>query len=63
MLSDMTRSPAQSKKLLMIKRLPNFVKIIRNTMVSEKKVALPLDVMVDRVSHSLQSMTAGTRYL
>ncbi|ODM88154.1 DNA replication factor Cdt1, partial [Orchesella cincta] len=59
LLTEMTRSPAESKKLMMIKRLPNFVKIIRNTMVSEKKVALPMDIVVDRVSHSLQSMTAA----
>ncbi|CAL8097585.1 unnamed protein product [Orchesella dallaii] len=57
LLIEMTRSPAESKKLLMIKRLPNFVKIIRNLMVAEKKVALPFDIVVDRVSHSLQSMS------
>lgn len=59
MLNELTRSPAESKKLLMMKRLPEFVKIIRNMIVAEKKVALPMSVVLERVSHSVQNMSAG----
>lgn len=55
----MTRSPAESKKIQMMRKLPNFVKIIRNMFVAEKKVAIPMEIVVDRVSHSIQNMAPG----
>lgn len=59
LLKEMTRSPAESKKLQMMKRLPNFVKIIRNMIVAEKKVALPIEIVTSRLSHSVEGISAG----
>jgi len=57
LLNEMTRSPAESKKLQMTKKLPNFIKIIRNMMVADKKVALPMDIVVGRLSHTVQGIS------
>jgi len=36
----------------MMNRLPDFVKMLRNTMVAEKKSALTLNFIVERLGHS-----------
>lgn len=45
----------------MMKKLPEFIKIIRNMIVAEKKVALPFEIVVDRASHSIQGMSSGKK--
>jgi hypothetical protein len=48
----MTLTPEETKRRAMLNRLPDFVKILRNAMVAEKKSAMPLHLLVGRVCHS-----------
>jgi hypothetical protein len=48
----MTLSPEETKRRAMLNRLPEFVKIVRNTMVAEKKSVLALHIVVERLVHS-----------
>lgn len=59
LITEMTRTPAESRKLQMIRKLPNLIRIIRNMMVAEKKVALPMDTVIERICHSIQNMPPG----
>jgi len=48
----MTLSPEDQKRLTMMHKLPNMVKIMRNTFVAEKKTALSFEKVIDRICHS-----------
>ncbi|KAG1699383.1 DNA replication factor Cdt1 [Nymphon striatum] len=51
----MIQDPAEVKKNVMISRLPDFIRIIRTFYVCEKKVALPIDDVIKKVSESYSS--------
>ncbi|XP_037544131.1 DNA replication factor Cdt1 [Nematolebias whitei] len=51
----MTRSPAQEERLLMMSRLGEMVRILRNVFVAEKKVALIMEVACNRMVASYRS--------
>ncbi|CAN2389468.1 negative regulation of protein localization to kinetochore [Pristimantis euphronides] len=51
----MTRKPQQEERLLMMSRLPELARILRNVFVAEKKPALTVEVVCDRVISSYRS--------
>ncbi|KAM4720908.1 DNA replication factor Cdt1 [Rhinophrynus dorsalis] len=51
----MTRKPQQEEKLLMMSRLPELARILRNVFVAEKKPALTVEVACNRVISSYRS--------
>ncbi|XP_056382038.1 DNA replication factor Cdt1 isoform X2 [Hyla sarda] len=56
----MTRKPQQEERLLMMSRLPELSRILRNVFVAEKKPALTVEVVCDRVISSYRSsMSSG----
>lgn len=60
----LTRDPKQEKRLVMMKRLPDIMRIIRSQFVTEKKPALPVDSVIQRVLDSYKSCIApGKIYL
>lgn len=57
----MTRSSGENKELEMLSRLPEISRIIRNTFVTEKKAALPWEVVATKVASSYTSMLGGSK--
>lgn len=57
----MTRSCGENKELEMLSRLPEISRIIRNTFVTEKKAALPWEVVAAKVTASYSSMLGGSK--
>ncbi|XP_019719966.1 DNA replication factor Cdt1 [Hippocampus comes] len=56
----MTRSPSQEERLLMMSRLGELARILRNVFVSEKKQALNMEVICHRMVTSYRSaLTSG----
>lgn len=56
----MTRNSAQEERLLMMSRLPELARILRNVFVSEKKPALIMEVACNRMVASYRSaLSAG----
>ncbi|KAM4614258.1 DNA replication factor Cdt1 [Discoglossus pictus] len=56
----MTRKPQQEERLLMMSRLPELARILRNVFVAEKKPALTVELTCNRVIVSYRSsMTPG----
>lgn len=56
----MTRNPQQEERLLMISRLPEMARLLRNVFVAEKKQALTVEVACTRMTDSYRtSMTSG----
>ncbi|KAM8947818.1 DNA replication factor Cdt1 [Pelodytes ibericus] len=56
----MTRRPQQEEKLLMMSRLPELARILRNVFVVEKKPALTIEITCNKVVSSYRSsMTPG----
>lgn len=51
----MTRKPHQEERILMISRLPELARILRNVFVAEKKPALTVDVVCGKVISSYRS--------
>lgn len=51
----MTRSPAQTEHLHMMRRLPELARILRNVFVAEKKAALNITVACNRMIDSYRS--------
>ncbi|XP_077306490.1 DNA replication factor Cdt1 [Lithobates pipiens] len=51
----MTRKPQQEERLLMISRLPELARILRNVFVAEKKPALTVEVVCSKVVSSYRS--------
>lgn len=69
----MTRNPAQEERLLMMSRLGELARILRNVFVSEKKAALTMEVACNRMvasyrsalspgQFSLQALQTASRY-
>ncbi|KAI1285184.1 DNA replication factor Cdt1 [Halotydeus destructor] len=56
---DLTRSPELEKKITMIKRLPDFIRIIHNYYVGEKKTTLPLENVVIKTRDSYYTFTSA----
>ncbi|XP_077438280.1 DNA replication factor Cdt1 [Vanacampus margaritifer] len=56
----MTRNPSQDERLLMMSRLGELARILRNVFVSEKKTALNMEVICNRMVASYRSaLTSG----
>ncbi|XP_075045132.1 DNA replication factor Cdt1 [Mixophyes fleayi] len=56
----MTRKPQQEERLLMMSRLPELSRILRNVFVAEKKPALTVEVVCNAVTSSCRSsISAG----
>lgn len=51
----MTRNPAQEERLLMLTRLGELARILRNVFVAEKKAALVMEVACSRMAASYRS--------
>lgn len=51
----MTRNPAQEDRLLMMSRLGELARILRNVFVAEKKMALTMEVACNRMVASYMS--------
>lgn len=51
----MTRDPGQTERLLMMSRLPELARILRNVFVEEKKPALIMEVACSRMVASYRS--------
>ncbi|KAL4235191.1 replication licensing factor Cdt1 [Mactra antiquata] len=51
----LTRDPKTEKRLSMMKRLPDIMRIIRSHFVTEKKPALPIDSVIQKVIDSHKS--------
>lgn len=51
----MTRDPKQEERLLMLSRLPELVRILRNVFVAEKKPSLNMEVACSRTVASYRS--------
>lgn len=51
----MTRNPGQAERLLMMSRLPELARILRNVFVQEKKPALIMEVACNRMVTSYRS--------
>ncbi|XP_074864709.1 DNA replication factor Cdt1 [Carettochelys insculpta] len=56
----MTRNPPQEERLLMLSRLPEMARLLRNVFVAEKKQALTVEVACTRMTDSYRTtMTSG----
>lgn len=53
---EMTRSTTENKELDMLSRLPEMARIIRNSFVTEKKAALPWEMIAAKIAASYSSM-------
>jgi len=49
---EMTRSPAVEKKLSIMRRLPDIIKIVHNHFISEKKTAIPFETLIMKTKES-----------
>lgn len=58
----MTRNPAQEDRLLMMSRLPELARILRNVFVAEKKPALIMEVACNRMVGSYRSALSTGRF-
>ncbi|XP_071548381.1 DNA replication factor Cdt1 [Panulirus ornatus] len=57
---DMMRSRVENKELEMLSRLPEISRIIRNIFITEKKAALPWELVAAKVAASYTSMIGGS---
>lgn len=64
MKAAMTRNPGQAERLLMMSRLPELARILRNVFVEEKKPALVMEVACGRMVASYRSALSpgGSRH-
>ena len=60
---EMTRTTKENKELEMLSRLPEIARIIRNCFVTEKKAALPWEMVAAKVAASNSSMMASSELL
>ncbi|XP_041803436.1 DNA replication factor Cdt1 isoform X2 [Chelmon rostratus] len=51
----MTRNPTQEERLLIMSRLPELARILRNVFIAEKKAALTMEVVCNRMVSSYRS--------
>lgn len=61
MKAAMTRNPGQGERLLMMSRLPELARILRNVFVEEKKPALIMEVACNRMVTSYRSALSPGR--
>lgn len=54
-MEAMTRTSAQCKEASQYSRLPELARILRNVFVAEKKGALPLEIVLEKVGNSYRS--------
>lgn len=59
----MTRNPALEDRLLMMSRLPELARILRNVFVAEKKPALIMEVACNRMVGSYRSALSTGRFV
>jgi len=62
-VATLTRDPKAEKQLTMLKRLPDVMRIIRSHFVTEKKPALPIDSVIQRLHDSFKSSIAQGKIL
>lgn len=58
----MTRSSGENKELEMLSRLPEISRIVRNIFITEKKAALPWELVAAKVAASYTSMISGSMF-
>ncbi|GFT39947.1 DNA replication factor Cdt1 [Nephila pilipes] len=58
LLQTMTRSPEEVKRKAMLERLPKIINILWHYFIAERKAAVPVDVAVEKIIHSLNTLTA-----
>lgn len=56
-IETMTRSTQDEKRLAMMERVPKIVHILWHYFIAERKAAVPVDVAVDKIIHSFNSLT------
>ncbi|XP_064599103.1 DNA replication factor Cdt1-like [Liolophura sinensis] len=54
----LTRNPAEEKRTLMMSRLPDMMRIVRNYYVTEKKNTLPMEIVIQKLQDSYRSTIA-----
>ncbi|KAH3774263.1 DNA replication factor Cdt1-like [Dreissena polymorpha] len=57
-VESLTRDPKAEKRVVMLKRLPDIMRIIRSQFVTDKKPALPIDSVIQRILDSYKSCIA-----
>lgn len=58
----MTRNPSHEDRLLMMSRLPELARILRNVFVGEKKAALIMEVACNRMMSSYRSAISSGQF-
>ena len=58
MVGVLTRDPKEEKRIVMLNRLPDIMRIMRSHFVTEKKPALPWDSVVQKIRDSYKSCIA-----
>lgn len=54
-MEAMTRTPAQDKEAVQYSRLPEIARILRNVFVTEKKEALRVETVLEKVGNSYRT--------
>ncbi|KFM58657.1 DNA replication factor Cdt1, partial [Stegodyphus mimosarum] len=57
LLETVTRSPNETKRLATLERLPKIVHILWHYFIAERKAAVPVDLAVEKIIHSFNSLT------
>lgn len=58
----MMRDPAEDKRTLMIRRLPEMMRILRTHFVTEKKPALPMQNIVQKLADSYKTTIRSGKF-
>lgn len=58
----MMRDPAEDKQTLMIRRLPEMMRILRTHFVTEKKPALPMQNIVQKLADSYKTTIRSGKF-
>ncbi|KAF8786503.1 DNA replication factor Cdt1-like [Argiope bruennichi] len=58
LLETMTRDPGEVKRKAMLERLPKIISILWHYFIAERKAAVPVDVAVEKIIHSLNTLSA-----
>ncbi|GBN01834.1 DNA replication factor Cdt1 [Araneus ventricosus] len=56
-LETMTRDPGEVKRKAMLERLPKIINILWHYFIAERKAAVPVDVAVEKIIHSLNTLS------
>ena len=62
MAETMTQTPAEAKEAIMLSRLPELARIMRNIFVNEKKGILPVEVVMLKISYSYREKLSQSMY-